>query len=138
MISNHSGLINASHEKKACVRSDDKPDVFTNVGATKCFRRLRSSELVSRGDFVVNEHQGFELWEGPAGFRADAFVKPIFRRQEITAERLTLICHRLIRLIKQTRLLPQSGANAVKQRRPQVMLDESEAERLDRIRNPEK
>ena len=34
--------------------------------------------------------------------------------------------------------LPQTIANAVKQRRQQVVLNELEAERLDRIRNPSK
>lgn len=44
------------------------------------FRRLRANELVSRGDFVGDAQQGFELWEGPGGFRADAFIQPIYRR----------------------------------------------------------
>jgi hypothetical protein len=48
--------------------------------AAGCLRRLKSSELVSHGDFVGNALQGFELWEGPNGFRADAFVQPIYRR----------------------------------------------------------
>ncbi len=82
MILNHAGFMDAIHEKKACVRSDDKPDVSTNAGVTKCFRRLNANELVRRGDFVGNEHQGFEMWEGLTGFRADAFEKPIYRRQE--------------------------------------------------------
>jgi hypothetical protein len=51
------------------------------VVAADNFRRLNWDELVSRGDFVASESQGFELWEGPSGFRADAFVKPIYRRQ---------------------------------------------------------
>jgi hypothetical protein len=42
-------------------------------------RRLKWNELVSRGDFVADEHNGFEPWEGPPGFRADAFVKQIYR-----------------------------------------------------------
>lgn len=44
------------------------------------FRRLKWNELVSQGDFVANGRQGFELWEGPGGFRAHSFVKPIYRR----------------------------------------------------------
>jgi hypothetical protein len=44
------------------------------------FRRLKWNEVVSRGDFVSDEHRGFEPWEGPGGFRADAFVKTIYRR----------------------------------------------------------
>jgi len=44
-------------------------------------RRLKWNELAKRGDFVADGRQGFELWEGPTGFRADAFVKTIYRRQ---------------------------------------------------------
>lgn len=48
----------------------------------KQYRCLKWNELVSHGDFTKDEHRGFEPWEGPTGFRADAFVKPIYRRQE--------------------------------------------------------
>ena len=51
---------------------------------------------------------------------------------------LKLIYLTLSQLIKQAWLLPQSVANAVKQRRQQVVLNGLEAERLDRIRNPSK
>ena len=51
---------------------------------------------------------------------------------------LKLICLTIIQLVKQAWLLPQSVANAVKQRRLLVVRDELEAERLDRIRNPSK
>ena len=50
----------------------------TDVSAD--LRRLEWDEVVTRGDFVGDELHGFELWEGPTGFRADAFVKPIYRR----------------------------------------------------------
>jgi hypothetical protein len=43
-------------------------------------RPLKWHELVRRGDFVADGQQGFQLWEGPGGFRADAFVKQIYRR----------------------------------------------------------
>ena len=46
------------------------------------------------------------------------------------------ICLTILQLVKQVWLLPQSVANAVNQRRRQVVLNELEAERLDRIRNP--
>jgi hypothetical protein len=49
---------------------------------------------------------------------------------------LKVICLTVLQLVKQVWLLPQSVANAVKQRRRQVVLNELEAERLDRIRNP--
>ena len=51
---------------------------------------------------------------------------------------LKLICMTIILLVKQAWLLPQSFALAAKQRRRQMVLDELEAERLDRIRNPSK
>lgn len=50
------------------------------VGVSKHFRLLKWNELVRHGDFTVNLPGEFELWEGPTGFRADAFVKPIYRR----------------------------------------------------------
>ena len=51
---------------------------------------------------------------------------------------LKLICLNFLQLVKRVWLLPQSVANAVKQRRRQIVLNELEAERLDRIRNPSK
>jgi hypothetical protein len=51
---------------------------------------------------------------------------------------LKFICLTLMQLAKQAWLLPQSVANALKQRRQQVVLNRHEAERLDRIRNPSK
>jgi len=49
---------------------------------------------------------------------------------------LKLMRRAIIHLIKQAWLLPQSVAIALKQRRRQTVLNELEAERLDRIRNP--
>jgi hypothetical protein len=51
---------------------------------------------------------------------------------------LKLICLIIIQLVKQTWLLPQSVVNAVRQRQRRTILNELEAERLDRIRNPSK
>lgn len=51
---------------------------------------------------------------------------------------LKLFCLTVFQLVKQACLLPQTMADAVKQRRRQVVLAEHEAERLDRIRNPSK
>ena len=55
-----------------------------HIAAPKHLRRLKWNELVTRGDFVANGGKGFQPWEGPAGFRADAFVKPIYRRSRGT------------------------------------------------------
>ena len=43
-------------------------------------RPLEWNELPRRGDFVEDGRKGFEPWTGPTGFRADTFVKQIFRR----------------------------------------------------------
>ncbi len=51
---------------------------------------------------------------------------------------LKLIFLTIIQLVKQAWLLPQSVANAIKQRRQLGVRNELEAERLDRIRNPSK
>jgi hypothetical protein len=42
---------------------------------------LEWNELVRPGDFEEDGFQGFKPWDGPPGFRADAFVKTIYRRQ---------------------------------------------------------
>jgi hypothetical protein len=55
----------------------------TGVGGSSRFRRLKWNELVSQGDYVANGRHGFTLWEGPGGFRAHSFVKPIYRRDEV-------------------------------------------------------
>ena len=51
---------------------------------------------------------------------------------------LKLICLVTFQLLKQAWLLPKSIANAVRQRRQWTAQNKLEAERLDRIRNPEK
>jgi len=56
--------------------------------AAKSLRRLKWNELVRRGDFVADGGQGFEPWAGPAGFRADAFVKQIYRRLKSAPARI--------------------------------------------------
>lgn len=71
MITTRNGFIEAVAAVKAAVPERLRP--------------LKWNELVRRGDFVAAGGQGFELWEGPSGFRADAFVKQIFRRDESRA-----------------------------------------------------
>jgi hypothetical protein len=51
------------------------------AGGLEHFRRLKRHEIVSPGDFVADQQNGFEPWNGPGGFRADAFLKPIYRRE---------------------------------------------------------
>jgi hypothetical protein len=59
-----------------------EPEALPGAGVPERFRRLKWNEVVCRGDFVAGEHRAFEPWEGPGGFRADTFVKPIYRRKE--------------------------------------------------------
>jgi hypothetical protein len=47
------------------------------------YRLLKFNEVVSQGDFVADGNQGFKLWDGPRGFRADSFLKTIYRRKSI-------------------------------------------------------
>ncbi|HEY5345905.1 MAG TPA: hypothetical protein VIK62_06135 [Verrucomicrobiae bacterium] len=58
----------------------NKTNPSATAAVTASFRLLAWNELVRRGDFVEDGRQGFEPWEGPSGFRADAFVKQIYRR----------------------------------------------------------
>jgi hypothetical protein len=52
--------------------------------------------------------------------------------------KLKHICLTLLLLIKQACLLPQSIANAAKQKWRRMAVNEHETERLDRIRDPSK
>ena len=45
----------------------------------KNLRLLRRDELVRHGDYVAHDHRRMKPWEGPGGFRADAFLHPIYR-----------------------------------------------------------
>jgi hypothetical protein len=51
---------------------------------------------------------------------------------------LKMICVTTVLLVKQAWFLPQTIAMAFKQRRRQLLLNEHEIERLDRLRNPSK
>ena len=51
---------------------------------------------------------------------------------------IELICRTIINLVKHVWLLPQTVALALQQRRRQLTRNQSETERLDRIRNPSK
>jgi hypothetical protein len=51
------------------------------------YRPLKFNEVVYKGDFVADGRQGFKLWDGPRGFRADAFIETIYRRKGVRARR---------------------------------------------------
>ena len=52
--------------------------------------------------------------------------------------KLKLVWQSLVQTARRVWWLPQSFADAFKQRQQQLVLDKNEAERLDRIRNPSK
>jgi len=54
------------------------------AGTQSGFRRLKWSELVIAGDYVKAESLGFQPWEGPGGFRAGSFTKPVYRMKRTT------------------------------------------------------
>jgi hypothetical protein len=68
-------------EPAVCEASAVTMEVCPSVTVPPALRRLKWNELVCRGDFVENGCLGFEPWEGPAGFRADTFVKPVYRKR---------------------------------------------------------
>jgi hypothetical protein len=86
---NHAMKLNMKLTRKICedlasgatktTQRVNKPETSAKAGVAKRFRRLKWNELVSPGDFVADEHRGFEPWEGPSGFLANAFVKPIYQ-----------------------------------------------------------
>ena len=83
MISNRTNLIAAvPKRRKIYARSHSQDGVSAKAGLAKRFRLLKSNELVYGGNFVTDGCQGFEPWDGLTGFRADAFVKPIYRRDK--------------------------------------------------------
>ncbi len=69
----------------------NKPAASAKAGIPRDLRRLKLHEIVSQGDYVANEQGGFELWEGPGGFRADSFVKAIYRRGEGRLSAITIL-----------------------------------------------
>ncbi len=58
--------------------------------------------------------------------------------RKIIVNTIKYICQTIVQLVKQAFLLPQTIANAIRQRRRRADLKELEVERLDRIRNPSK
>ena len=59
-----------------------KPQPTTLTGNSMRFRRLEPHELVKVGDYIASDRKELELWEGLKGFRADAFLKQIYRQDK--------------------------------------------------------
>ncbi|HXI69036.1 MAG TPA: hypothetical protein VNN22_01635 [Verrucomicrobiae bacterium] len=62
-------------------------ETAASSGVPKGFRRLKWDEVVTSGDYLVDEKRGFVPWQGPGGFRADTFLKPIYRRGKARSSR---------------------------------------------------
>lgn len=62
-------------------RAAGGPEIPAMTAVPESFRALRQNEVVRRGDFIAAGPAGYEPWEGPNGFRADAFVKSIYRKR---------------------------------------------------------
>jgi len=63
---------------------------------------------------------------------------PVGSREANSMYLLKLICLTIVNLAKQAWLLPQTITLGLAERRRQIERHQSEAERLDRIRNPSK
>ena len=57
------------------------PELLPGAAGPEHFRRLKWNEVVRHGDFIADERLKLEPWEGPGGFQADSFLKPIYRRK---------------------------------------------------------
>ena len=51
------------------------------AGVASAFRRLRENELVWSNDYLFDRQVGLQLWDGPGGFQAGTFMKPVYRRR---------------------------------------------------------
>jgi hypothetical protein len=54
--------------------SETRNGPFVPAGRSPKLGRLKKCEFGQRGDFMRNEREELELWEGPNGLRADSFV----------------------------------------------------------------
>src|SRR5208283_276698 len=70
-------------------RSDDGGYSYTFKQPTTPEEEALWNEVVWLGDFVADKRLGLQPWEGPGGFQVDAFVRPIYRREETARFRTT-------------------------------------------------
>ena len=56
-------------------------ELLTGLGGSPQvrFRRLKSDERVMHGDYLKDGDSHYRPWEGPGRFRADSFVKKVYR-----------------------------------------------------------
>ncbi len=70
-------------------RRTGEPIAPARASVPKRFRRLKWNEVVWYGDFVADKRFGLQPWEGPGGFRADAFVGAVYRGKKTEKLRQT-------------------------------------------------
>jgi len=66
-----------------------EPIAPARASVPKRLRRLKWNEVVWYGDFVADKRFGLQPWEGPGGFRADAFVGAVYRGKKTEKLRQT-------------------------------------------------
>ena len=59
------------------------------------FRRLKLGERVWTGDFIKSISGRYEPWDGPGGFCASSFAKPVYRLRRAAIPRSRLRTARL-------------------------------------------
>ena len=83
--SSATGPLNVRHIARFAFRTDRdhmeserKPGSIVTVDLGRV-RRLADDERVLRGDFIEHEPNQLTAWEGPNGFRASSFNRPVYR-----------------------------------------------------------
>ena len=61
----------AAWQSEPVISLDSRPEVH--------FRRLKFNELVIPGDYIKDGEHSYQPWDGPRGFRAASFCKPVYR-----------------------------------------------------------
>src|SRR5437879_5318479 len=61
------------------------------------FRRLKLGERVWTGDYIKSTSGGYEPWDGPGGFCASSFARPVYRLRRAAVPRSALRTPRLAR-----------------------------------------
>jgi len=66
----------AEWQRELLISLESRPEVR--------FRRVRADELVIPGDYIKDGEDRYEPWDGPRGFRAASFCKPVYRPEQRT------------------------------------------------------
>ena len=68
---NRTGIVRRDAEGKTAIAASGRAN----------FRRLRANELVWSSDYLMDTQLGMQLWDGPGGFQAGTFTKPVYRKR---------------------------------------------------------